>query len=507
MKERFKKIWARKGVRWTIIIIVLVLLGWFFFGRSQPVVYETAAVTRGIVIESVTATGQIKPEEYASLRFKTAGTIARMNVDVGSAVVAGQILASLDTSELSKRVTQAEADLVGVNVALANAEQEVSDQQRRGSQAVTVLYTGASNTFNEILNLVQQAYASFATFYDTTGHLANAVASPILIGQRVVDADAAKASADAATQSIVTTLENFSPQADQDKVDGVLAAIHVPLQKLQESLTALVNAVVAIPSGAVSASTLAGYKDTLAIAKTNMNSAISKESTLVSNLRDTGVQNELALNTAQAAKRSAGAAVEKAKAALEIARQSLSDAYLRAPIAGTVAVKSKQLGELVTTADQVFYVIGKGGLEIVANIPEVDIAKVSVGDTADVGLDAYEDGATFPVTISAIDPAETIVDGIATYKATFTFNTADPRVRSGMTANIRIATDRRENVLVIPQRAITSKNGVKVVRIPAGEGQEPTEVIVQLGLRGNNGTVEVLEGVSEGTTIIAGTTN
>lgn len=502
MKERFKKIWASKWLRWVVILGVVSLAGWFLFGKSAPITYELVSVSRGTVIESVTATGQIKPEQYASLRFKTAGTIAKMNVDVGDSVTAGQVLAVLDTGDLSKRLTQSETDLVVANVAYANSQQEVIDQETRGAQAVSVLYSGAPNTLNEILNLVQQAYASFATFYDASGRLASAVATPILISQRVVDADNAKGIGDSAARIIIGALENFPSSASVSKIDTTLSTIHSPLQELQSSLSALINAVAAIPSGSVSATTLAAYKDTLALARTNMNSAISKESTLAFNLRDKGIQNTLSLNTARAAERSAGAAIEKAKAALEIAKQSFSDAYLRAPIGGTVAVKSKQLGELVTPSDQVYYMLGNGGLEVVANIPEVDVARIRIGAEAEGTLDAFSATEKFMLLTEAVDPDQTTIDGVVYYKTHFKFKNADSRFRPGMSVNLTMVANQKDNVLSVPRRAITQRGSLVTVRLaPIRDNESPEIREVTLGLRGDM-QVEIVSGLTEGDKVI-----
>ncbi|MDO8520699.1 MAG: hypothetical protein Q7S52_01155 [bacterium] len=76
----------------------------------------------------------------------------------------------------------------------------------------------------------------------------------------------------------------------------------------------------------------------------------------------------------------------------------------------------------------------------------------------------------------------------------------DERIRSGMTANIEIATDRRDGVLVIPSRSVTTNNGAKYVR--TFENGIAIEKSVELGLRGSDGVVEVLSGLSEGEQVI-----
>lgn len=505
MKSALKNFFARKSVRWILGIVVIIILGSFLFKKNGQITYETATIARGTVIEQVTTTGQVKPKDFASLKFKTTGTISRLAVDVGDTVYAGQTLAALDAGELAKKVTQAEADLVAAEVDLANANQDVLDQKVKGDQALAVIYAGLPSSFSTILNSVEQAYATFISFFDSSGRLDSSISNAILSSQRVTDANNAVTIAKTALATMRAAIENFPPASAQTAIDAALLAIHDPLYDLQAALNALINAVAAIPTGSISATTLATYKEELTTARTNLNTALTTEADEASDLRDAKVQNTLNLNAKQAAQRLAQANLEKAKATLEIARENASDAYIRAPFAGTVAVKSKQIGELVTTADQVYYVIGEGGLEVVANIPEVDIAKVSVGDSATIELDAYEDGTVFTATVAEIDPAETVVDGITTYRVTFALAETTAVIRSGMTANIAIETERRENVLVIPQRALVVVEGGRAVRLPpATPDAEPTEVPVQTGLRGNGGLVEVLSGVTEGMTIIVG---
>ena len=58
----------------------------------------------------------------------------------------------------------------------------------------------------------------------------------------------------------------------------------------------------------------------------------------------------------------------------------------------------------------------------------------------------------------------------------------------------------RENVLIIPQRAVIEKNGKKIVRIPSGKNYQ--EIEVQTGLRGSEGEIEIISGLREGDKVI-----
>ena len=69
-----------------------------------------------------------------------------------------------------------------------------------------------------------------------------------------------------------------------------------------------------------------------------------------------------------------------------------------------------------------------------------------------------------------------------------------------MTANINILTAYREDVVSVPQRAIITKNGDKIVRIL--EEEKIKEVKVKVGLRGSDGNTEIISGVNEGDKVI-----
>jgi len=159
------------------------------------------------------------------------------------------------------------------------------------------------------------------------------------------------------------------------------------------------------------------------------------------------------------------------------------------------------VGEAVSINVPVAKVISASGFEVEVNIPEADIAKVKLGDKSKVTLDAYGDDALFEAEVVSIDPAETIIEGVATYKTTLQFSEKDDRIKSGMTANLDILTAERHSVIAIPQRAVITKDGQKTVRL-LGDNNEVTEVNVQTGLRGSDGKIEILSGVNEGDKVI-----
>jgi HlyD family secretion protein len=197
---------------------------------------------------------------------------------------------------------------------------------------------------------------------------------------------------------------------------------------------------------------------------------------------------------------SASAAVAEARAGLDNARAQLSKAVIVAPFAGTVAKVEVKPGEIVAPTVVAVSLISEALYQIEADVPEADIAKIEVGRSAKVSLDAYGSEVIFDVIVVRIDPAERIIDGVATYRLLFQFAVNDPRIKSGMTANIDISGERRENALSVPLRTVLSRGDEKYVEVLRQD--QVVEVAVTTGLRGSDGNVEILTGLNEGDEVI-----
>ena len=133
-------------------------------------------------------------------------------------------------------------------------------------------------------------------------------------------------------------------------------------------------------------------------------------------------------------------------------------------------------------------------------MPELDIPRIKKENSARVTLDAYVEGVFFAAVVSSVDPAETIIENVPKYQVTLLFTDKDERIKSGLTANVYIITNTRNNALSVPSRAVLSKAGKKYIIVKAGNSTEEREVI--LGIRGNKGEVEVVSGLSAGEIII-----
>ncbi len=195
------------------------------------------------------------------------------------------------------------------------------------------------------------------------------------------------------------------------------------------------------------------------------------------------------------------AQVEQAEGKVQLTRAQIGKTVLRSPIKGTVTKQDAKIGEIAAASTPLVSVISANHLEMEADIPEADIAKVKVGDSASVTLDAYGPEVIFEAKVIKIDPGETIIEGVATYHTTFEFLKDDNRVKPGMTANIDILTNKHENIIVIPQRAVTARNSERYVLLDKGNGKTE-EKEVKVGLRGFDGNIEIVSGLQEGEKVI-----
>jgi HlyD family secretion protein len=190
---------------------------------------------------------------------------------------------------------------------------------------------------------------------------------------------------------------------------------------------------------------------------------------------------------------------------------SSSKTVIYSPISGVITKREVEIGESIIANTPIVSLISASGFsaeggpasgwEIETRVAEVDIAKIKIGDPAKATLDAYGSDVIFQAKVVKIDPAETMVEGLPTYRVTLQFVEKDDRLRSGMTADVDILTAEKQDVILIPQRAVISANSDKLVRV-LEKGNQVKEVKVKTGLRGSSGEIEILEGLSEGDKVI-----
>jgi len=210
------------------------------------------------------------------------------------------------------------------------------------------------------------------------------------------------------------------------------------------------------------------------------------------------------------------AAVQSASANLDSARANLSKAFIYATVDGVITQKNNEVGESNSSAQPVLVMLTNSNYEIEVNVSEADIAKVILGQISDITLDAFGDEHIFKGIVTMIDPAETLISDVVYYKVKVSIDHDESlktgsnileddlkNIKAGMTASLNIYTNRKDDVLMAPERAIIAKNGKKIIRILVDQKKQTIiEREVVTGLRGNDGLVELIEGGVEGEEVI-----
>lgn len=211
--------------------------------------------------------------------------------------------------------------------------------------------------------------------------------------------------------------------------------------------------------------------------------------------------------------RLAQAQVDQARAALESVTKQIDDNVIRAPIDGIVTKVNYEVGEEPTVAAPVIAMVSRNNYEINLDISETDIVKIKTGQTATITFDAFGDKTIFSGAVTFIEPAQTVIQDVIYYKTTISdilpASSTDPalaeNLRPGMTANVVITTAKKDGVIKIPSRAIVENAGREIVRVLLNS--QAVEKPVKIGLRGDEGMVEVLSGLAEGEEVITSTKN
>ncbi|MFA6494639.1 MAG: efflux RND transporter periplasmic adaptor subunit, partial [Candidatus Paceibacterota bacterium] len=478
---RFLKKHKKKTI---FFVIVAGLIGWGAWSmRPKPPVYTYSTVTRRDLVQEVSVTGRVTPAEDVSLAFQAGGRVSKTYVKVGDTVMAGDLLADLQTADLRANLEQANAqvDAARANlnqlrngprsetvdvqkVVLANAEMAYRNAQKSVATTIADAYTKTDDVIRNkvdryFLNprsLSPQLVFSLNDFYSQTYLESNRVDLEKMLG--------------------VWKTENASLEIAYDPAIVLSAKEHLIMMRtyLDTLAGALTNA---NPSPSATQAQIDAYKTDISAGRTIINTALASleaETDALSSAKsavDLQYSN-LALTQAPTLPETIEAqvaVVEQAKANVSSIEANLQKTVLYAPISGVITSVDAKAGEIVSPGVSVVSIISKDKLLIEAFIPEADIAKITLGDTASVTLDAYGDTVKFSAAALFVDPSETMIEGVATYKMKFQFNEDNEKIKPGMTANMDIRTEKHDGVLSLPQRVLIRKDTGTFVQILENE--------------------------------------
>jgi len=479
-------------------LIVLVVGYYFLYGRSTGM-GATLTVAGGRFTEQVSVSGTVTAVQDVALGFAANGRIAGTYATVGQHVDAGEVIAETENADLTAALSQKQSALTEAQANLASLKtgtrpEEVAVAATAVANARSVLATAIQSAYTASDDAVHNRVDALFTNPRTLPKLSFTLSNSAL--QTTVEQDRAAVEPVLAQWALLVTKLTSDNASDSAKQAQMYAARITTL--LADANLALNQGV---PDQSTPAATLAGYMTSLGIARSNVNTSVSTltadsaaldaaQSTLT--LKQSGsTPDTVAAQTA---------VVAAAEADVRSAQAQLAKTRVTAPFSGTVTRMDAKVGEIVAPSTSEISMQSDGIFQIETYIPEVTIARVAVGNPATTTLDAYGPSIPFPSEVVAVDPAETMKDGVPTYKTTLSFLAKDARIRSGMTANVVIETGQLTDAIVIPAGAVGTKNGVSYVSVV--KQKVATDQTVTLGPSPALGQAHIVSGLSNGDVIL-----
>jgi membrane fusion protein (multidrug efflux system) len=182
--------------------------------------------------------------------------------------------------------------------------------------------------------------------------------------------------------------------------------------------------------------------------------------------------------------------LDNQRAANDLASLSLSYSEIRAPFAGIVSARHVKLGQEIAIGTSVFRVTDPTPLKAAVYVPERELARLKIGQSASISVDALA-GRAFPAIVKLVSP--TVDAATATFKVTLEVNDPKGDLKPGMFSRVGIVFERRTETLTIPRIALLDSDGTSnVFVVTSGKAEQRA---IKTGLS-NAGKVEVTDGLT-----------
>ena len=505
----------RRSIVIALILVIVVggtVAGYILltpeqYDISQDPDVEVLDIGRETVLTSVNAVGRIEPVHEAEVNFEIGGVVEEILAQEGQSVETGDVLARLRPDELLLSVEASEADLSRAEAQLqqlldpATAEDLASARAELKSAQLQLekLYEPADAADVDAARLaVESAQATLEEVLDGKDENEVTVAAASLRKAEVALKEAQWAYDRVAYVGEVGALPQAS-QLEQATIDYETAKANYLLAVKDPNNAEVASAQVRVAEAQSTLSKLLEGPDTADVAVAQ--ARVAQAEAALARLETGARESELAV---------ARASVSAAKVGLKQATLNRDRADLRSPMAGSISEVNVKVGESAlaragdTLTAAAFVVADLSTYFIKVEIDELDIGRVALDQKTAISIDAIPD-VDFEGHVSEMAPAPLAsTSGIVAYEVTITLDTYDARLLPGMTADATVETERLEDILVIPNRAVSidRESGVPVTYVEKLDEQgQPVRTEIELGLR-NDEVSEVVSGLEEGDRVV-----
>ena len=464
--------WVKRHKKLTIFLVIVLLIIAFvvnFLGRtaaaSAALTYQfvrTTTLQKTSLTDSVSVTGTVASGSTASVTASDSVKtykVTAVNVAVGDTVHKGDVIATLDTSDVEKQMENAQQSYSdSVEEAQTNYNNSVEDQATNLAQ----LQEDLDKAQEDYDTLGLERYSSmqdssmadktnreiveyyYGLYTEKIAQLENTVANlqiQLTNAQRDGNADQ--------QQSIQGQLEDYQSQLSVAK-----GQCNIPELNLH-GFEAVEQAYQSIDGGANS------YKQKLEAAQQTYDNAVTTNARSVDSPE---TKLEQASRTSDT---------------LSDLQSTLEDCTLTATMDGTITELNATVGSVCSGT--VATIQDVNDLTVEVTIPANSVGKLSTGMQCNITSDATGD-AEIPGTLTRIDP---VANSEGNFGATVTVNGEDSGLLIGISAEVEIIINQKDNVFTVPRDAVgTHEDGTSyVLRKTGGEGVDMTfeEVTVTTG--------------------------
>ncbi|MBS1705686.1 MAG: efflux RND transporter periplasmic adaptor subunit [Armatimonadetes bacterium] len=518
-----------KKAVWFILVLLIVLCGggaiaYRTFQAAQAKVAEAGKikdykVEKGDITVQVVETGALDAIRSVEVKSRVQGRVAKLLVKEGDVVTRGQLIAVIDPKETELRVEQDRAQLRGAKSAVVRNAIEIR-QRRVTAQAA---YERAKIRIAQLKKeLEAQPALSKASVEVAEANYRSALQAREKLVK--VDQPNERASAVALLEDAKSSLSNAIREEARRK--ALLDKGYISLREYQDAELQRSLAKSKLDTAQTrmdklqdqEATQLKTADETIQQARSEMNRARTTRTLDVTKTQD--------LQTAQQSLRDAEAALEdpavleqsreqsqstvdQLESSLRDSERQLSETEIRAPIDGVVTKKLIQEGELVASLSSfssgtpIVRIEDRKAMLIKLNINEIDVARLELGMSAKVRVDAIP-SKDYTGKVSKIAPTSAVEaaaaggqTNVVKYEVEITLDQNDTDLKSGMSAQCTVVTLEHKNVVRVATEYLGKDEKGSFVMISGGKGKPATRRDVRLGAQ-TGSSAEVLEGLKGG---------
>jgi HlyD family secretion protein len=444
---------------------------------------ETGVVTTGTSVSAVESSGAVAPLQSAELAWRTTGTVATVQVQVGDVVRAGQVLMTLDPASAPASVIQAQSELIAAQQALedllnpsqtslANAEKAVADARaalEKAQRDVRSLTSPDIRYYEDQVAARQQALLTAQQNAEKTdlGSLAQAVEAARddleTKTNQLSDARTAQEQCPGCTVLFINATGRRMSLADaEEQYNAAVNALRVAEINYEQAVAsgqdAIKGAQEALDDAVANLAAAQRDPDALDLAQKRAALAVAE-----ANLAEAEETLETLGNGADPDD------VAAAENRILAARASVDALTLKAPFEGEVLAVNYLPGDPVEQTTPAVRLANRSRLHVNVSVDETEVSRVTVGDPVTVTVDAWPD-LSLAGQVAAVQPFGETVQGLVRYTVRVDMLESDPRLYLNMTANASIVTEVRAEALAVPLDAILFDDQGEYVNRVMGDG-------------------------------------